>query len=112
MVHVWGVRMASHVGHVAPFHRRRRAMGGNVSATEAAAAAAAATTTALGKGGLRNHQENDEHAKRCPHVSSASDNGKGSAAENAPEARVFQPPAPSPGPRRVHMCVPRLRLRA
>src|SRR5476649_918498 len=76
MVDVRDVRMASHVGHAPPFHRRRRPMGRNVSATEAAAAAA----TALGKGGLRNDQKNDEHAKRCPHVSSASQDGKGSAA--------------------------------
>ena len=64
----------------------------NVAATEAVGAATeamGAAATALGKGGLRNCQENDKHAKRCPHISSASRDGKGGAATNTPEARVF-----------------------
>jgi hypothetical protein len=65
---------------------RRRTVRWNVTATESTTAAGMATTSAgmattaaLGKGRLRNHQENDERAERCPHNSSASRNGKGSA---------------------------------
>jgi hypothetical protein len=68
---------------------RRRTVRRNVTATKATAAAGAAAgmaataATALGKGGLRNEQENDERAKSCPHISSAGQDGKGSAAQSA-----------------------------
>jgi hypothetical protein len=81
-------------------------MSREVPATEAAGAAA----TTLRKNGLRNDQESDEHAQRCPHVSSAIHDRKGSAAWNALEARVSLPCPPVPRFGRVHMCTPTLRL--
>jgi hypothetical protein len=66
---------------------RSRTVGRYVAAAEAAAAAvaataanvAAATASALGKSGMRNHQENGECSKKLMHCSSASDDGKDGA---------------------------------
>lgn len=69
----------------------RRTVGRNVTAAEAAATgvaaatanvAAATTTSALGKSRVSNHQEYDECSKKLMHCSSASQDGKDSAAEN------------------------------
>jgi hypothetical protein len=62
-----------------------------VTATETAAGMSAATAArmtatgaaALSERGLRNEQQNDQRAERCPHVASASEDGKGSAAPSA-----------------------------
>jgi hypothetical protein len=72
-------------------------VGRNVTATEATAAAGmaattgvAAATTALGKCRLRktNREYYDECSKKLMHCSSASHNGKDSAAEDAFEPAV------------------------
>ena len=48
-----------------------------------AAARMTATAAALSERGLRNEQQNDQRAEKCPHVSSASEDGKGGAAQSA-----------------------------
>jgi hypothetical protein len=53
-----------------------------MAAATAAACATAATASALGKGGMRNDQYDDERSKKVLHCSSVTCDGKGNARWN------------------------------
>jgi hypothetical protein len=58
------------------------AAAGRMAAATAAACATAATASALGKGGMRNDQYDDERSKKVLHCSSVTCDGKGNARWN------------------------------